>query len=69
MEKNAFSLGVRTNVEVILDSELALQFIGERRALLEVELEVLEALQVAHAAAERAEVAERRAPENTLTNI
>ena len=34
---------------------------AERRAIPEVELEVLEALQVAHAAAELAEVAERRA--------
>ena len=36
--------------------------VAERRALPEVELEVLEALQVAHAAAELAEVTERRAP-------
>ena len=49
--------------------EVALQRAGERRATQETELEVLEALQVAHAAAELAEVAERRAPEKTLTNI
>ena len=60
MRKNAVQ-NWSWNKHSIFRTENILQRAGERRAPLEIELEVLEALQVAHAAAELAEVAERRA--------